>query len=142
MTFSAWCVHIVLSVALLAAIAGGCVKVDRQHTAQTIDSSALAAQVVDSMAIYRCDTCAFAVAYRKQTNGLVKPCPTCDWVALNPKVTNNKGDVPELTNRPVDPLAEQDALQHNTVHILAVSDSTEQAGESIARRAKHQNDGQ
>ncbi|MBN8824439.1 MULTISPECIES: hypothetical protein [unclassified Spirosoma] len=96
-----------------------CVRVEQKPvTLEQVDSAKLAMHV-DSAAIYRCDTCAFAVAYLKQASGQVKPCPSCPWVTLT-KPKHNKGDVPELSNQPVNPLIEQDALQHGTSHLVVV----------------------
>ncbi|UHG91773.1 hypothetical protein [Spirosoma oryzicola] len=129
MTFFAWSVHTVLSIGLLAAIAQGCVKVEQKPQAvEQVDSLKLTL-AVDSTAIYRCDTCAFAVAYRKQSSGQVKPCKTCNWVSLS-KPAHNKGDVPEPTNQPVNPLAEQDAIQHNTVHLVTPDKAPTDSGDT------------
>ncbi|WP_080056854.1 hypothetical protein [Spirosoma aerolatum] len=108
-----------------------CVQVEQKPvTLEQVDSAKLAMKV-DSAAIYRCDTCAFAVAYLRQTSGQVKPCPTCPWVTLS-KPKHDKGDVPELSNQPVNPLVEQDALQHGTSHLVVMSDSGDTPRKAVA----------
>jgi hypothetical protein len=142
MTFIAWCGLTILNLGLLAGIMQGCVEVKQAPaTLQQIDSLTIALKV-DSAAIYRCDTCAFAVAYRRQTSGQVKPCATCAWVELA-KPKHNKGDVPELTNQPVNPIHEQDAAQHGTsayvVPTLQLDSTTTQPPDETIARTKRNN---
>lgn len=95
----------------------GCVEVNQEPASLQQVDSARSTLRVDSAAIYRCDTCAFAKAYLKQVSAQVKPCESCAWVTLS-KPKHDKGDVPELSNPPVDALAEQDAPQHGTSHLV------------------------
>ena len=127
--FIAWCGRIlpfISAISIVLTCSQGCVQVEQKPASVVAIDSARLALVVDSAAIYRCDTCAFAVAYRRQANGQVKPCKTCGWVTL--AVSHNKGDVPEVSNPPVDPLVEQDASQNGTQNLVIPSASTSDSG--------------
>ncbi|GAA4464153.1 hypothetical protein GCM10023189_43050 [Nibrella saemangeumensis] len=68
------------------------------------------ASEIDSLAIYQCDDCAFAVRYRSENRSQVKHCPTCPWEEFKESHTQRRHASVRLNggNPPTEVISEKD----------------------------------
>ncbi|WP_234734788.1 hypothetical protein [Tellurirhabdus bombi] len=88
---------------------------------------------IDSTAIYRCDSCAFAKKYNQGAPKMyVRNCRSCDWRMMNKAKPHNVGDLPQPDNPPANAILEK----HNDIERFQ-----EEVAEEIAQSKQPQDDG-